>query len=63
MDPDAIWWPKIQVTGQDEFLAISNQAVYKPDDILYKSIDLAALQSLNPNVTGYIYARAFAMAR
>lgn len=41
--------------SEDEFLAISNQAVYKPDDILYKSIDLAALQSLNPNVTGYIY--------
>ena len=40
--------------SEDEFLAISNQAVYKPDDILYKSIDLAALQSLNPNVTGYI---------
>lgn len=38
-----------------EFEASSGQAVYKPDDALYKAVDLAALQALNPNVSGYIY--------
>lgn len=38
-----------------DFSAVSDQAVYKPDDALYKAIDLKALQVLNPNVSGYIY--------
>lgn len=35
--------------------AVSDQAVYKPDDMLYKAVDLKALQMLNANVSGYIY--------
>lgn len=41
--------------GRDEIEAFSAQAAYSPGDSLYKAVDLAALQELNPNVTGYIY--------
>lgn len=41
--------------GRDEIEAFSSQAVYAPGDSLYKAVDLAALQELNPAVTGYIY--------
>ncbi|MCM1297078.1 MAG: class B sortase, partial [Muribaculaceae bacterium] len=34
---------------------MSGQAVYKPDDLLYRAIDLKAVQALNPDVSGYIY--------
>lgn len=42
-------------SGGIDFDAVSDQAVYKPDDVLYKAVDLEALQLLNPNVSGYIY--------
>ena len=41
--------------GPGAILAESAQAVYIPDDELYKPIDLAALQAINPDVSGYIY--------
>lgn len=51
--------PMVELPAGDpagyDLTAVSGQAVYKPDDALYKAVDLAALQALNPNVSGYIY--------
>lgn len=38
-----------------ELLVQSSQAVYDSKDYLYKAIDLPAIQSMNPYVSGYIY--------
>lgn len=53
--PEFVPVPAGSAPEEIDFEAVSGQPVHVEDDMLYKAIDLPALQELNPYVSGYIH--------